>query len=66
MYSCAPQDPFGDVIKAIMNAIQNHAQLSPNSDLGSQNYEQWVIEMERKGEFSSSPRGEMDLFSWGR
>lgn len=33
-----------------MNTIHEHAQLSPNCDLGSQNYEQWVVEMERKGE----------------
>lgn len=52
MYSCAPQDPFGDVIKKIMNDIHQHAQLRPNSDLGSQNYEQWVVQMEKNGEFS--------------
>lgn len=58
MYSGAPQDPFGDVIKKIMNAIHYHAQLKPNSDLGSQNYEQWVVQMERKGQCSifTSPR----------
>lgn len=44
------QDPFGDVIKKIMNAIHDHAQLNPTCDLGSQNYEQWVIQTERKGE----------------
>uniref|UniRef100_A0A8C9ZKY8 RNA helicase n=1 Tax=Sander lucioperca TaxID=283035 RepID=A0A8C9ZKY8_SANLU len=41
------QDPFGDVIKNIMNAIHTHAELSPTSDLGSQNYEQWVVQKER-------------------
>ncbi|XP_042350470.1 interferon-induced helicase C domain-containing protein 1 [Plectropomus leopardus] len=41
------EDPFGDVIKNIMNAIHAHAELSPTSDLGSQNYEQWVIQKER-------------------
>lgn len=50
MYSGPPQDPFGDVIKKIMNTIHHHAQLKPNSDLGSQNYEQWVVQMERKGQ----------------
>lgn len=50
--ACAPQDPFGDVIKKMMNAIHHHAQLRPNSDLGSQTYEQWVVQMESKGEFS--------------
>lgn len=52
MCACAPQDPFGDVIKKMMNAIHHHAQLRPNSDLGSQTYEQWVVQMESKGEFS--------------
>lgn len=41
------EDPFGDVIKNIMNAIHAHADLNPNSDLGSQNYEQWVIQKGR-------------------
>ncbi|KAF7668812.1 hypothetical protein LDENG_00285850 [Lucifuga dentata] len=41
------EDPFGDVIKNIMNAIHNHADLSPTCDLGSQNYEQWVVQKER-------------------
>ncbi|XP_068560089.1 interferon-induced helicase C domain-containing protein 1 [Cebidichthys violaceus] len=41
------EDPFGDVIKNIMNAIHTHAELSPTSDLGSQNYEQWVVQKER-------------------
>lgn len=48
------QDPFGDVIKKIMNAIHDHAQLSPACDLGSQNYEQWVVQKERQGERSTS------------
>nr|QYW22326.1 melanoma differentiation-associated protein 5 [Channa argus] len=42
------EDPFGDVIKNIMNAIHTHAKLSPTCDLGSQNYEQWVVQLERK------------------
>ncbi|XP_074551176.1 interferon-induced helicase C domain-containing protein 1 isoform X2 [Halichoeres trimaculatus] len=41
------QDPFGQVIKNIMNAIHVHADLSPTCDLGSQNYEQWVVQKER-------------------
>uniref|UniRef100_UPI0037E8CDDB interferon-induced helicase C domain-containing protein 1 n=1 Tax=Semicossyphus pulcher TaxID=241346 RepID=UPI0037E8CDDB len=41
------QDPFGDVIKNIMNAIHTHANLSPTCDLGSQIYEQWVVQKER-------------------
>uniref|UniRef100_A0AAQ5X7M5 RNA helicase n=1 Tax=Amphiprion ocellaris TaxID=80972 RepID=A0AAQ5X7M5_AMPOC len=41
-------DPFGDVIKKIMLAIHAHAGLSPTCDLGSQNYEQWVGQNERK------------------
>ena len=43
------QDPFGDVIKKIMNAIHTHAELSTNCDLGSQRYEQWVVVTEREG-----------------
>ncbi|KAM3607903.1 uncharacterized protein V6R79_015953 [Siganus canaliculatus] len=42
------EDPFGDVIKKIMQAIHNHAELTPTCDLGSQNYEQWVVQKERK------------------
>uniref|UniRef100_A0A3Q3JZG7 RNA helicase n=2 Tax=Monopterus albus TaxID=43700 RepID=A0A3Q3JZG7_MONAL len=42
------EDPFGDVIKKIMKDIHAHAQLSPTYDLGSQNYEQWVVQTERK------------------
>uniref|UniRef100_A0A3B4YXX5 RNA helicase n=1 Tax=Stegastes partitus TaxID=144197 RepID=A0A3B4YXX5_9TELE len=42
------EDPFGNVIKKIMNAIHAHAELSPTCDLGSQNYEQWVGQNERK------------------
>lgn len=53
-YLVAFQDPFGDVIKKIMNAIHDHAQLNPTCDLGSQNYEQWVIQTERIGEHNSS------------
>ncbi|XP_068428814.1 interferon-induced helicase C domain-containing protein 1 [Clinocottus analis] len=41
------KDPFGDVIKHIMNSIHAHADLSPTSDLASQNYEQWVVQKER-------------------
>ncbi|XP_056144973.1 interferon-induced helicase C domain-containing protein 1 [Lampris incognitus] len=41
------QDPFGNVIKNIMNAIHTHTDLSPTCDLGSQNYEQWVVQKER-------------------
>lgn len=41
------EDPFGNVIKNIMNAIHAHAELSPTSEPGSQNYEQWVVQKER-------------------
>lgn len=43
------QDPFGDVIKKIMNDIHVHADLNPTCDLGSQNYEQWVVQKEQNG-----------------
>uniref|UniRef100_A0A4W5JW34 RNA helicase n=1 Tax=Hucho hucho TaxID=62062 RepID=A0A4W5JW34_9TELE len=41
------EDPFGDVIKGIMNAIHIHAELNPTCDLGTQNYEQWVVQKEQ-------------------
>ncbi|XP_038145666.1 interferon-induced helicase C domain-containing protein 1 [Cyprinodon tularosa] len=42
------EDPFGRVIKTIMNAIHEHVLLSPTCDLGSQNYEQWAVQKERQ------------------
>ncbi|XP_075895860.1 interferon-induced helicase C domain-containing protein 1 isoform X2 [Nelusetta ayraudi] len=42
------KDPFGDLIKKIMHVIHEHAQLQPTCELGSQKYELWVIQMERK------------------
>ncbi|XP_028991540.1 interferon-induced helicase C domain-containing protein 1 [Betta splendens] len=44
------EDPFGDVIKKIMDAIHAHAQLTPACNVGSQTYEQWVVQLERKAE----------------
>ncbi|XP_048846960.1 interferon-induced helicase C domain-containing protein 1 [Brienomyrus brachyistius] len=41
------EDPFGDVIKGIMNAIHTHANLDPSCELGTQNYEQWVVQKEQ-------------------
>ncbi|TRY66182.1 hypothetical protein DNTS_028295 [Danionella cerebrum] len=37
------EDPFGDVIKKIMDEIHAHADLQPLSEPGTQNYEQWVV-----------------------
>ncbi|XP_043987484.1 interferon-induced helicase C domain-containing protein 1 isoform X1 [Gambusia affinis] len=42
------EDPFGCVVKAIMTAIHEHAQLFPTCDLGTQNYEQWAVQKERE------------------
>ncbi|KAJ8255348.1 hypothetical protein GJAV_G00203850 [Gymnothorax javanicus] len=42
------EDPFGDVIKGIMNEIHEHATLFPTCDLGTQNYEQWTVQTEQK------------------
>ncbi|XP_068613059.1 interferon-induced helicase C domain-containing protein 1-like [Brachionichthys hirsutus] len=42
------EEPFGDVIKRIMNCIHVHAGLSPTCDLGSQSYEQWAVQKEDK------------------
>lgn len=50
---CSPnnhKDPFGDVIKGIMEQIQTHAGLNPLCDFGTQNYEQWVVLTEQNGE----------------
>ncbi|XP_035629226.1 interferon-induced helicase C domain-containing protein 1-like isoform X2 [Oncorhynchus keta] len=41
------EDPFGDVLKGVMNAIHIHAELNPTCDLGTQNYEQWVVQKEQ-------------------
>ncbi|XP_056283178.1 interferon-induced helicase C domain-containing protein 1 [Pseudoliparis swirei] len=41
------EDPFGDVIKNIMNSIHTHAELSLTSEFGTQIYEQWVVQKER-------------------
>ncbi|KAI1898281.1 hypothetical protein AGOR_G00070710 [Albula goreensis] len=41
------EDPFGDVIKGIMNEIHTHADLCPPCDLGTQNYEQWAVQKEQ-------------------
>lgn len=43
------KDPFGDVIKGIMNGIHTHAQLNPLCQPGTQNYEQWVVQTEQNG-----------------
>ncbi|KAJ8352230.1 hypothetical protein SKAU_G00237060 [Synaphobranchus kaupii] len=41
------EDPFGDVIKGIMNDIHVHADLCPSCDLGTQSYEQWAVQKEQ-------------------
>nr|AYN78121.1 melanoma differentiation-associated protein 5 [Pimephales promelas] len=40
-------DPFGDVIKKIMDEIHTHADLLPSCEPGTQNYEQWVVQKEQ-------------------
>uniref|UniRef100_A0A8C1NTD5 RNA helicase n=1 Tax=Cyprinus carpio TaxID=7962 RepID=A0A8C1NTD5_CYPCA len=40
-------DPFGDVIKKIMDEIHTHADLKPLCDPGTQYYEQWVVQKEQ-------------------
>ncbi|XP_066543336.1 interferon-induced helicase C domain-containing protein 1 [Amia ocellicauda] len=42
------EDPFGDVIKRLMQDIHEHGNLTPNSDPGTQNYEQWVVQKEQQ------------------
>uniref|UniRef100_A0A8B9KD13 RNA helicase n=1 Tax=Astyanax mexicanus TaxID=7994 RepID=A0A8B9KD13_ASTMX len=41
------EDPFGDVIKGIMDDIHTHAELNPLCQPGTQNYEQWVVQKEQ-------------------
>ncbi|XP_028662231.2 interferon-induced helicase C domain-containing protein 1 isoform X2 [Erpetoichthys calabaricus] len=41
-------DPFGDVIKRIMQDIHKYCNMCPLSDPGTQNYEQWVVQIEKK------------------
>ncbi|XP_033900306.3 interferon-induced helicase C domain-containing protein 1 isoform X2 [Acipenser ruthenus] len=41
------EDPFGDVIKRIMQEIHKHCTMHPSSDPGTQNYEQWAVQKEK-------------------
>ncbi|XP_057192473.1 interferon-induced helicase C domain-containing protein 1 isoform X1 [Triplophysa rosa] len=41
------EDPFGDVIKKIMDEIHTHAELKPLCEPGTQTYEQWVVQKEQ-------------------
>lgn len=41
------EDPFGDVIKRIMQEIHRHCTMHPSSDPGTQNYEQWAVQKEK-------------------
>lgn len=47
------KDPFGNVIKKIMDEIHEHADLKPPCEPGTQNYEQWVVQKEQNGEFTA-------------
>uniref|UniRef100_A0A8D2CZV0 Interferon-induced helicase C domain-containing protein 1 n=1 Tax=Sciurus vulgaris TaxID=55149 RepID=A0A8D2CZV0_SCIVU len=42
------KDPFKEKLVKIMTSIQNHCQMSPMSDFGTQPYEQWAIQQEKK------------------
>ncbi|XP_058047645.1 interferon-induced helicase C domain-containing protein 1 [Ahaetulla prasina] len=42
------KDPFREKLVNIMTEIQSYGQFSPNVDFGSQAYEQWVIQEEKK------------------
>ncbi|XP_028928139.1 interferon-induced helicase C domain-containing protein 1 [Ornithorhynchus anatinus] len=41
-------DPFKKKLIDIMTDIQSHCRLYPTSDFGGQQYEQWVVQMEKK------------------
>uniref|UniRef100_A0A4W4HNK9 RNA helicase n=1 Tax=Electrophorus electricus TaxID=8005 RepID=A0A4W4HNK9_ELEEL len=55
-YKCIASDPFGDVIKGIMDEIHSHAELSPLCQPGTQNYEQWVVQKEQNAAKEDNPR----------
>ncbi|XP_010605151.1 interferon-induced helicase C domain-containing protein 1 isoform X2 [Fukomys damarensis] len=42
------EDLFKDKLLEIMSSIQTYCQVSSMSDFGTQNYEQWAIQMEKK------------------
>nr|AHB62710.1 interferon-induced helicase C domain-containing protein 1 [Oryctolagus cuniculus algirus] len=42
------EDPFKEKLLEIMTRIQTYCQMSPMSDFGTQHYEQWAIQMEKK------------------
>ncbi|XP_058520546.1 interferon-induced helicase C domain-containing protein 1 isoform X2 [Ochotona princeps] len=42
------EDPFKEKLLHIMTKIQAYGQMSPMSDFGTQSYELWVIQMEKK------------------
>uniref|UniRef100_A0A673UW01 RNA helicase n=1 Tax=Suricata suricatta TaxID=37032 RepID=A0A673UW01_SURSU len=42
------EDPFKDKLLEIMTKIQSFCEMSPMSDFGTQPYEQWTIQMEKK------------------
>ncbi|XP_059023149.1 interferon-induced helicase C domain-containing protein 1 [Mustela lutreola] len=42
------EDPFKDKLLEIMNKIQSFCQMSPMPDFGTQPYEQWTTQMEKK------------------
>ncbi|XP_044889807.1 interferon-induced helicase C domain-containing protein 1 isoform X3 [Felis catus] len=42
------EDPFKDKLLEIMTRIQSFCEMSPMSDFGTQPYEQWTIQMEKK------------------
>uniref|UniRef100_A0A673V764 Interferon-induced helicase C domain-containing protein 1 n=1 Tax=Suricata suricatta TaxID=37032 RepID=A0A673V764_SURSU len=42
------KDPFKDKLLEIMTKIQSFCEMSPMSDFGTQPYEQWTIQMEKK------------------
>ncbi|KAM9663903.1 interferon-induced helicase C domain-containing protein 1 isoform 1-T1 [Trichechus inunguis] len=42
------EDPFKEKLLEIMTKIQTFCQMNPMSDFGTQHYEQWAIQMEKK------------------
>ncbi|XP_042326442.1 prolyl endopeptidase FAP isoform X4 [Sceloporus undulatus] len=42
------KDPFREELVNIMTKIQDYCQFNPNAEFGSQTYEQWVVQEEKK------------------
>nr|XP_045004255.1 interferon-induced helicase C domain-containing protein 1 isoform X2 [Jaculus jaculus] len=51
------EDPFKKKLLEIMTNIQTYCEMIPKSDFGTQQYEQWVIQMEKKAAKEGNHKG---------